>query len=317
MRHLQDPPREWPAVRMWTAIAWVLVGWTFSFFVLTTDPAPHPLPPFFRGDPVPMPAAAMRQSVLWSGTLAILYGTLVFFWGPPSPPLATGRRVERTPLRQAFSLLRIRSFAVIVAATLVMSSVHVIYFIQCAKFLSAAGLRDAYIMPSMALGQLCEIGMYVVLGRMLPRFGFRTVICIGISCFVLRFALLGTVSLPLWVMVAAQALHGICFAFLFSACFIYTDKVAPRVIGNSAQSVYSFVFYGAGPVTGVFLNAFLAERFAGNAAILDLAAFSRLWYTLGVIAVVVLAFVVAFFRPEHLRANSAASSELAPATKGA
>jgi hypothetical protein len=298
MRHLANPQREFPGVRMWSAVAWVLVGWTFSYVMLTRNPAPHYLPPFFKGEQVPMPGAAMLTSVLWSGVLAIVYGILAYFFGPPTPPLEKPAGQKPRPLSQAVALLKIRSFAVMLGVTLVMSAVHVIYFMQCAKFLSAAGLHDAYIMPAMAIGQLCEIGMYLVLGRLLPRFGFRTIIATGIAFFVVRFLVLGTVGFPLWVMVAAQAFHGLCYAFFFSACFIYTDKVAPPEIRNSAQSIYNFVFYGLGPITAVVLNAFLATRYAASGKILALQDFSAFWYSLAALAFVSLIAFLVWFKPE-------------------
>jgi predicted MFS family arabinose efflux permease len=310
MRHLANPQREWPGVRMWSAIAWVFVGWTFSFFVLTRNPAPHPLPPFFKGEQVPMAGAAMLTSVLWSGILAIIYGALAYLFGPPTPPVTDRPDARKNVLAKAVALLKVRSFAIMLSVTLVMSAVHVIYFMQCAKFLSAAGLHDAYIMPAMAIGQLCEIGMYLVLGRLLPRFGFRTIIATGISFFVIRFLVLGTVGFPLWVMVAAQVFHGLCYAFFFGACFIYTDKVAPPEIRNSAQSVYNFVFYGLGPITAVFLNAFLANRYAAAGRILELQGFSHFWYSLAALAFVSLIVFLVCFRPETTPKTSSGLPEL-------
>jgi len=304
MRHLANPQREWPGVRMWTAVAWVLVGWTFSLVVLTNNPAPHFLPPFFKGEQVPRAGAAMLTSVLWSGILAIIYGVLAFLFGPPTPPLRKPGESQTNTLAKAFGLLKVRSFAVMIGVSLVMSAVHVIYFMQCAKFLSAAGLHDAYIMPAMAIGQLCEIGMYLVLGRLLPRLGFRTVIAIGIAFFCIRFLILGTVALPLWVMVVAQVFHGLCYAFFFGACFIYTDKVATPEIRNSAQSIYNFVFYGLGPISAVFLNGFLAKRYAETGKILNLQGFSFFWYSLAGLAGLCLVAFLIWFKPE---ATSAAT----------
>jgi MFS family permease len=152
--------------------------------------------------------------------------------------------------------------------------------------------------------------MYLVLGRLLPRFGFRTIIATGISFFVIRFLVLGTVGFPLWVMVAAQVFHGLCYAFFFGACFIYTDKVAPPEIRNSAQSVYNFVFYGLGPITAVFLNAFLANRYAAAGRILELQGFSHFWYSLAALAFVSLIVFLVCFRPETTPKTSSGLPEL-------
>lgn len=296
MPYLANPSRQWPAIRLWTSIAWMVVGWVFSLIVLTQNAQPAALPPFFKGDPVPMIGGAMRQSVLWSAFLAIGYGLWAYFFLPHTPPVPD--RTRTSALKKALGLLKTRSFAVILGISVIISAVHVIYFMQCAKFLSAAGLPDAYIMPSMAIGQFFEVFMYVILGRLLPKWGFKTMMSIGVAFFVVRFAIFGSVGLPIWVMVAAQALHGLCYAFFFGACFIYADRVAPRDIRNSAQSVYNFVFYGVGPLMAVALNAFLSTRYAETGEVLALEGFSHYWYTLAGIVVVAWLILMLLFRDE-------------------
>ena len=296
MRHLSDPPRQFPLVRMWTAIAWVTVGWTFSAVVLKTNVSPQWLPPFFSGDEVPMVAAEMRKSVVWSGTLAIVYGIWAFFFLPNTPPVkANADGTSRPAITKALGMLRQPSFVILLIVSVVIAAVHVIYFMQCAKFLSRAGLDDGYILPAMAIGQFCEMLMYVVLAKLLPKFGYRVIIAIGITAFAARFFLFGTVSLPLSVMIVGQAIHGLCYAFFFSACFIYVDRVAPKDIRNSAQSLYNFVFYGIGPICAVFLNSALVKVVSTGEGTLKLEEFSRYWYTLGGITLVALAvFLIAF-----------------------
>ena len=93
MRHLENPKRQFPGVRLWTAVAWFIVGWTFSLVVLKTNVSPQWLPPFFKGDDVPMIGAAMKKSVLWSGLLAIGYGIWAYF--RPCPP--PGAIIRRSP----------------------------------------------------------------------------------------------------------------------------------------------------------------------------------------------------------------------------
>ena len=170
---------------------------------------------------------------------------------------------------------------------------------QCAKFLSRAGLDDAFIMPAMAIGQFFEVMMYVVLGRLLPRLGFRKIIGIGIAAFILRFLIFGTVGLPIWVMVAGQAIHGVCYAFFFGACFLYADHVAPKDIRNSAQAVYNFVLYGLGPLLAVALNGVLAGTLAKSGKTLALDEFSLFWYSLAAITASAGAAFLFLFREEE------------------
>lgn len=297
MRHLDDPQRQFPSVRLWTSVAWILVGWIFSLLVLKTNVEPSWLPPFFQGDDVPMVAGAMKKSVLWSGFLACCYGAWAFFFLPNTPPLPS--ESTRSAAADAFALIKIPSFAVMLLATLFIAPMNTIFFMQCAKFLTEAGLDQAYIMPAMAIGQFCEVLMYVVLGALLPRIGFKKVILLGIAAYAFRFALFGTVSLPLWMMVVGQAIHGVCYAFYTSTCFIYANKVASQDIGNSAQSVFNFIWYGAGPLLAVALNGYLAERFARSGSTLALEEFAGFWYSLAGISVVALLVFGAFFREEE------------------
>jgi len=294
MRHLDEPARQFPGVRLWTAVAWVLVGWTFSFLVLKTDVQGSWLPPFFKGDDVPMVAAEMKKSVVWSGIMAFGYGVWAFFFLPHTPPVKSVS--GRLAVADAFALLKIRSIAVLLLVTLIISPMNTIYFMQCAKFLTKAGLDQAYLMPAMAIGQFCEILMYIVLGRLLPKIGFRAVLSIGIGAYVFRFWLFGSVGLPLGVMVAGQAIHGLCYAFFTSTCFIYINKVAPKDIGSTAQSLFNFIWYGIGPLLAVLLNGLLASNFAKTGKTFELSEFQPVWYSLGAITLVGLIIFVIFFR---------------------
>src|SRR5690606_16353053 len=107
----------------------------------------------------------------------------------------------------------------------------------------------------------------------------------------------------------------VSYAFLFSTCFLYANRIAPPAVGNSVQSVYNFVFYGLGPIAAVFLNAFLARTYAGPGAVLGLAGFSHLWYTLGAVSILMLAVVIALFHPDREPPREASAPALPEAEK--
>lgn len=292
MRNLDDPDRQFPGVRLWTAVGWVLCGWTFSFLVLKTDVQPSWLPPFFKGDDVPMIAGEMKKSVMWSGIIAFFYGLWAFFFLPKAPPF-TGQS-KRSAVMEAFALLQIPSIAVLLAVTLIISPMNHLYFMQCAKFLGEAGLSDAYLLPAMALGQIFEILMYLVLGKFLPKFGFKKVLAIGIIAYAFRFFLFGTIGIPMWVIIAGLGIHGLCYAFFTSTCFIYMNKIASKDLANSAQSVFNFIWYGIGPLLAVLMNGILARNFAEGKRFVH-AEFQPFWYSLGIISVIgLIVFLIGF-----------------------
>jgi len=301
MRHLEDPKRQFPGIRLWTAVGWVLMGWTFSFVVLKTNVEPSLLPPFFKGDEVPNVAGAMKKSVLWSGLIAIGYGVFAFAFLPSTPPVETTSK--RAAVADAFALLKIPSIAALLTVTLIISPMNHLYFMQCAKFLGEAGLESAYLLPAMAIGQICEIVMYVVLGRVLPKIGFKAVLALGIAAYAFRFFLFGTIGIPMWLIIFGLSVHGLCYAFFTSTCFIYMNKIAAKDVANTAQSVFNFIWYGIGPLLAVTLNSVLASQFAqGNRFAHN--EYRGFWYSLGAISVVGLVVFVLWFRSEEEAAES-------------
>jgi len=292
MRHLDDPDRQFPGIRLWTAVGWVLMGWTFSFVVLKTNVEPSWLPPFFKGDEVPNIAGEMKKSVLWSGIIALGYGAFAFFFLPNTPPVESKSR--RPAVADAFALLKAPSIAALLAVTLIISPMNHLYFMQCAKFLGEAGLDSAYLLPAMAIGQMCEIVMYIVLGRVLPKIGFKAVLAIGIAAYAFRFFLFGTIGIPMWLIMFGLGIHGLCYAFFTSTCFIYMNKIAAKDVANTAQSIFNFIWYGIGPILAVFINAALAALFASGKKFAH-TEFQGFWYSLGGISILgVIVFLVCF-----------------------
>ncbi len=295
MRHLSHPTQQFPRVRLWSTVGWISVAWFFPLLALKTNVHFQWLPPFFAGDDVEFIAAKMLTSVRWSGLLAIGYGVLAFFLLPDTPPIK--RSGTRFAALEAFGMLRQPSFCVLLLVTLLLSITHVNYFIQMSSFLKVVGLDDAYTMPAMSLGQVAELVMYVLLGGLLTKFGFRWMLLMGILSFIARFCLHASTELPIWCQVAGQAFHGVCYAFFFTTCIIYVDRTAPPDVRNSAQSVFNFVFYGVGPLLAVQLNSLLASSF-GRADGLDTAGYRNYWYAMASIGGLAFVIMWIFFKDQ-------------------
>ncbi len=116
---------------------------------------------------------------------------------------------------------------------------------------------------------------------------------IGIGAYVFRFFLFGTIGIPMVVIIFGLSIHGLCYAFFTSTCFIYMNKVASKDVANTAQSVFNFIWYGIGPLIAVALNGILASLFASGKMFAH-AEFKGFWYSLGAISLV--GMLVLFWR---------------------
>jgi len=289
--HLSDAKARFPRVRAWGTIGWIVAGWGFAMVWLQSGLHFQWLPPFLVGDEMPNVTARLLDAMRAGAILSVIYG-LYCLTLPHTPPKREG--VDPLAFRKAFKLFRFRSFVVLMAAGLIIASIQSIYFIQTANFLPSLGLPEADLLPAMSTAQFAEIVFMVFLGFLLKRLGFRWVLAMGAFAYVLRFAVFGTTTLPLGVIVASQGLHGVCFACFYAGAFLYVEHLAEKDVRASAQTLIGIVL-GIGPVLGGLLSARLAAQFTGADGAID---YSPFWYTVSAIGVVATVLLAGFFRDE-------------------
>lgn len=291
--HLKDGDRGFPLIRVWGTVGWIVASWVFPMIWLQTNVSFQALPPFFVGTEVADATARLVDAMKFSGAVSIAYAFFCLLL-PHTPPKTDG--VEPLAFKKAFGLLKRRSFLVLIIASLPISIIHQIYFVQTAPFFSdVLGLQASYLGPAMSIGQFAEIVVMALLGLMVARLGFRVTMSIGGLAYFLRYAIFGTVDLPMPLILSSQALHGFCFSCFFACAFMYVDRIADVDVRSSAQTVFGIVILGAGPILSAPILAYLSKIFSDEAGVLD---YSSLWYTLAAIALVTTIFFVLFFRDE-------------------
>jgi MFS family permease len=115
-------------------------------------------------------------------------------------------------------------------------------------------IEQKYIPAVASIGQVMEILTMFILPFFIKRLGFKITIAIGIVAWGLRF-LIFAIGEPTALVIAAQALHGVCFAFAIAASMIYVDKISTPDIKGSMQSFLAFITYGVGMFVGSIIAA--------------------------------------------------------------
>ena len=289
--HMKDPDSDFPKIRVWGTIGWIAASWAFPMIWLQTDLNFQWMPPFIVGPEVANVTSRLADALIFSGVISVTYGLFCFML-PNTPPKKDA--VEKLAFKKAFALFNQTSFTILVVASLTVSIIHQIYFLQTGPFLSSIGLKDSQIGPAMTVGQFAEIAAMAYLGFFLKRFGFRKVIFLGVLAYAARYAVFGTVTLPIWIMVVSQAFHGICYAFFFAGAYIYVDKIADEDVRHSAQTVFGMIILGGGPVIGGWLSGYLQETFT-QAGLFD---YSPFWYTLSAVGFITALFFGVMFREQ-------------------
>jgi len=244
--NLKDPEREFGPVRMGGTIGWILAAWPLYFILKGAE-----------GE-----ALIRAQSAIFLvggvASLALAGYSLTLPHTPPKPAVSGE---DRLAWLKAVRLLAIPYILVLFIVTFIDSTIHGGYFVMAGNFLGKIGISQENIMPVMSIGQVAEILTMAALGLALKRLGWKLTMILGILGHAARFATFAFMSSSIPIIVAAQVLHGICYAFYFAAVYIFIDAVFPKDVRTSAQGLFNLLILGIGDLAAKWLFVPLQSHF--------------------------------------------------------
>ena len=274
--HVKDARDDFGKIRLWGTIGWIAASWPFVFILAGKTGAALD--------------AALPSIFIVSGLAS--FALAGFAMTLPATPPAAGQAGANAPFK-AIKLLAVPAFFVLFVVTFMDALVHQAYFQLTSPFLERAGLAANWIMPAMSIGQIAEIATMAVLGTVLKSLGWRTTMTIGIAAHAARFFIYA-IGDPLWLMVAVNVVHGMCYAFFFAAVYIFVDEYFPRDSRASAQGLFNLLILGLGPFVGSLLWGALGDRLQTPAGQID---FGQLFMWPAWLAVAAMVLLLVAFRP--------------------
>ncbi len=289
MRHMDNPEKEFPAIRVFGAIAWIVVVNLVGFWGV--------------GDKV-----TIFQISLVS---AAILGVLSFFL-PRTPPVTSGPvSVGQIIGKDAFVLFRDRSFVIFFISSILICIPLSFYYTW-----ANPSLTDAYkaalpgvdpgtfkIENKMSLGQASEVFFMLILPFAYRKFGVKNILIIGLLAWITRFLLFGygNAAGGAWMFYIAILLHGVCYDFFFVTGQIYTDTKAGNKIKAQAQGLITLATYGI----GMFIGSVIAGRVKDLYTAAEVTNWLNVWLVPAGIAAVVLVLFFLFFREKTAKAATA------------
>ncbi len=234
MHHLADPGRDFPRVKVLSAVGWFAAGVVLSLL-----------------------AAEQRALQFYiAGASSIVFGLYALLL-PHTPPAKTGADVSLGEVLglDALALMKRPPFAIFIACMFLICIPLYFYFVMMSIYLTE--LRWEGIAAKMTLAQVSDVVFLFLLPVFLKSLGYKITIFIGILAWALRyFALAGSVTaltMQVPLIFAAIGIHGVCYDFLFIAGQLYVDEEANARIRGAAQGFIAFILWGAGAFVGTWL----------------------------------------------------------------
>lgn len=229
MHNMKDSEKEFPLVRVFGTIGWILAGFALSWLVWGED-------------------INMFKLSAYSAIGLGLYS----FTLPDTPPALAGKKITGRELLglDAFVLLKQRPFLVFMASSFLICIPLAFYYQLAERAVRQAGVVDTP--TKMAFGQISEIVFMLLMPLFFKRLGVKWMLFVGMGAWVLRYALfaIGAPAAVHWMMISGIVLHGICYDFFFVTGQIYTDQVAPEGIRSQAQGMLVLFTLGLGMLIG-------------------------------------------------------------------
>lgn len=255
-RHLRNSDMEFPWIRLFGTLGFIAPAFLIELWWL-------------RGLEGAELAQARGVAFALSGVFGIAMA-LYCLTLPKTPP-------EKSEVRgyapgAVMAMLKQRDFFVIVAVTFFICIAHQYFFVFNSVFLrdilDSGGWQTAAEQRISSIGQWCEILVMAFLGFMLKRLGYKRVLIIGASAYMLRFLLFSLVfslDLPfagkLILAGVGQALHGFCFGCFLAVGYMYVDRIAPPDVRGSMQNIYGVFFVSIGFFVGGLVGGAIGDWF--------------------------------------------------------
>ena len=238
MRNMTDPEKEFPRIRVFGTIGWILAGLVLSWASLETN---------------------IGMFYLTSVT-AIVLGIFSLTL-PDTPPVSTDKvSVGQLFGVDAIGLLKNRPYMIFMLSSILICIPLAFYYQIASRIVEMAGLP---IGQTMSYGQMSEIVFMLVMPLFFARLGVKWMLLVGMGAWVARYTMfsLGAPSETVGLIIGGIVLHGICYDFFFVTGQIYTDRKAPTPIRAQAQGLLVMLTLGLGMLIGAQSAGFIEARY--------------------------------------------------------
>ena len=271
--HLKDVKKDFPKIRVWGTIAWIIAGVMVSALNIEDS---------------------STQFVIAASFSAIL--TFYSLTLPHTPPvIEKGESIFQILQQDDMKLIMGKSgFLIIFICVGLICIPSAYYYSFVNPFLNEMGVENAA--GKMALGQITEIFTILLLPFFFRIWKLRFIIFVGLFTWGFRYLLLIVgIKTGLEVFyIISLSLHGIAYVFALLATQIAIDIKVPNKLRSTAQGFFSFLTLGL----AAFIGTLTAGKTVSYFSLETGHDWSTIWLIPGLFGLLVAFGFIIFFRAD-------------------
>lgn len=229
MSHLGEGTHRYSSIRLWGSIGFILSVGVLGALFQEQDISLLPV------------VILLLLTGIWVASLVV-------------PESAAGHLpLDHEPLR---NVLRRPVVVALLVVCFLMQASHGPYYTFYSIYLEDYRYSRTLIGQLWALGVIAEIGVFLIMYRLLPRFGVRKLLLTSLALTTLRWLLIAWFVEDWVVMVIAQLFHAASFGIYHAVAISLIHRFFTGRHQGRGQALYSSLSFGAGGAVGSFYSGY-------------------------------------------------------------
>ena len=281
-----DIIREFPPIRVWGTIGFIVALWVISLSGLETS-----------------------SGQFYVASCASLLLGLYAFTLPKCPPLGKGHKksfmaalgLDAFKLFKNYRMAIFFLFAVFLGAALQLTNAfgdtYLHDFAKMDQYKDLIAVRYPAII--MSISQISEALFFLTIPFFLRKFGIKKVMLLSMIAWVLRFGLFayGNPGGGLWMIILSCIVYGIAFDYYNVPGSMYVETQTDPSMRASAQGLFMMMTNGLGAVLGSRISAIVIDKYF---RVGDTFNWHGIWMTFAIYALVMTILFAVLFRDNHV-----------------
>jgi PPP family 3-phenylpropionic acid transporter len=237
LAHLATTNGHYSRIRMWGSLGFIIAAVTLGFMIDT----------------------AGIKSLLWF-LLVVQMILFVLSHTLPDPKVA----VYDHDHFSIWQVLKQPNVIVLLVGCALMVTAHGVLYNFYSIYLSGHGYSKGMIGLLWSVGVICEIGIFMLMPKVMQHFSLKTILIISLVLAVIRFGLIGLAIDHIWILILAQSLHAATFGSFHAAS---VEVIAQFFNGRhqaKGQAIYNSVAYGVGGTIGGVAGGYALQYWGGQ-----------------------------------------------------